>query len=86
MPAMALLDRDGVYGAPQFHIAAKKAGIAAHIGAELTSADGAAYPLPGRIPARLSKHLPSHHSDETARAKGEGSIEKNTNSKNSPMA
>ena len=35
MPAMALLDRDGVYGAPRFHMAAKKAGIKAHIGAEL---------------------------------------------------
>ena len=25
MPAMALLDTDGVYGAPRFHLAAKKA-------------------------------------------------------------
>src|SRR5581483_2318435 len=36
MPAMALLDRDGVYGAPRFHMAAKKAGVKAHIGAEIT--------------------------------------------------
>ncbi|HEX3739703.1 MAG TPA: PHP domain-containing protein, partial [Terriglobales bacterium] len=36
MPAMALLDRDGVYGAPRFHMAAKKIGIKAHIGAEVT--------------------------------------------------
>src|SRR5712692_4420672 len=36
MPAMALLDRDGVYGAPRFHMAAKKTGIKAHIGAEVT--------------------------------------------------
>jgi len=36
MPAMALLDRDGVYGAPRFHLAAKKNGIKAHIGAEIT--------------------------------------------------
>jgi len=35
MPAMALLDRDGVYGAPRFYMAAKKAGIKAHIGAEI---------------------------------------------------
>jgi error-prone DNA polymerase len=50
-PAMALLDTDGVYGAPRFHLAAKKIGIKAHIGAEVTceyfnpvilSADGAA--------------------------------------------
>jgi error-prone DNA polymerase len=37
MPAMALLDRDGVYGAPRFYMAAKKAGIKAHLGAEVTS-------------------------------------------------
>ncbi len=36
MPAMALLDRDGAYGSPRFHLAAKKAGIKAHIGAEIT--------------------------------------------------
>ena len=31
MPAMALLDTDGVYGAPRFHLAADKAKIKAHI-------------------------------------------------------
>ena len=36
MPAMALLDTDGVYGAPRFHLAAQKAKIKAHIGAEVT--------------------------------------------------
>ena len=36
MPAMALLDRDGVYGAPRFHMAAEKAGLKAHIGAEVS--------------------------------------------------
>ena len=35
MPAMALLDTDGVYGAPRFHLAAGKAKIKAHIGAEV---------------------------------------------------
>src|SRR5687768_1731126 len=35
-PAIALLDRDGVYGAPRFHRAATAAGINAIIGAELT--------------------------------------------------
>src|SRR6185369_14198627 len=40
MPALALLDRDGVYGAPRFHIAAKKAGLKAIIGAELTILGG----------------------------------------------
>src|SRR5437899_4103718 len=45
MPAIALLDRDGVYGAPRLHLAAKKAGIQAHIGAEVTSTTGIRYPL-----------------------------------------
>ena len=36
MPAMALLDTDGVYGAPRFHLAANKAKLKAHIGAEVT--------------------------------------------------
>jgi error-prone DNA polymerase len=36
MPAMALLDTDGVYGAPRFHLAADKAKVKAHIGAEVT--------------------------------------------------
>src|SRR6185369_449226 len=34
--AMALLDHDGVYGSPRFHIAAKKLGIKAHIGSEIS--------------------------------------------------
>ncbi len=36
MPAMALLDRDGVYGAARFHLAMKKLARQAHIGAEIT--------------------------------------------------
>jgi error-prone DNA polymerase len=39
-PALALLDRDGVYGAPQFYRAAKAAGIKAIVGAELTIGAG----------------------------------------------
>src|SRR5205085_8469601 len=39
-PALALLDRDGVYGAPQFYRAAKAAGIKAIVGAELTMGSG----------------------------------------------
>src|SRR5579862_6507165 len=45
IPAMALVDRDGVYGAPRFHMAAKKAGIRAHIGSEITCTNGRRYPL-----------------------------------------
>ena len=45
MPSMALLDRDGLYGAPQFYLAANKVGLRAHIGAEVTCAQGWCYPL-----------------------------------------
>src|SRR5689334_4976469 len=45
MPAMALLDRNGVYGSPRFHMAAKKAGVRAHIGSEITCTNGRTYPL-----------------------------------------
>src|SRR5579859_4432016 len=38
MPAMALLDRNGVYGAPRFHLAAKECKIKAHVGSEVTVA------------------------------------------------
>ncbi len=45
MPAMAILDRDGVSGAARFHLAAKHIGIRAHIGAEVTTQDGFRIPL-----------------------------------------
>src|SRR4029453_17485172 len=48
-PALALLDRDGVYGAPRFHLAAKRGGLTAIIGGELTiatSAEAAVFRLP----------------------------------------
>src|SRR6266851_10506702 len=45
MSAMAVLDRDGVYGAPRFYLAAKKISVRAHIGAEVTSAQRWRYPL-----------------------------------------
>ena len=35
-PAIALLDRDGVYGLPRFHKAAIAAGVRPIVGAELT--------------------------------------------------
>ena len=39
-PALALLDRDGVYGAPRFHKAALAAGIKPIVGCELTITKG----------------------------------------------
>src|SRR3984885_11511347 len=35
MPAMALLDRNGVYGSARFHTLARKHGVRAHVGAEV---------------------------------------------------
>ncbi len=48
--ALALLDRDGLYGAPRFHMAARRAGLKAIVGAELTmTLDArATRPDPGR--------------------------------------
>ena len=42
---MALLDFDGVYGAPRFHQAMTKAGHVPYLGAEVACTDGARYPL-----------------------------------------
>jgi error-prone DNA polymerase len=56
--ALALLDADGVYGAPRFHKAAKQAGIRAIIGAELTivGADNSRRPIPN---SELTHQVPS---------------------------
>src|SRR5579863_9866123 len=43
--AMALTDVDGVYGSARFHMSAKKAGVQAHVGAEITAKDGGRYTL-----------------------------------------
>ena len=65
MSSMALLDQDGLYGAARFHLAGKRLGVKAHIGAEILvrldssglhnnrasmSAVGAADNSPGRQP------------------------------------
>src|SRR5437867_4214636 len=45
MPALALCDRDGFYGAPRFFARAKEHGLRPIIGAELTLGDGSVLPL-----------------------------------------
>src|SRR5262245_28403492 len=45
MHALALVDRDGLYGAPRFHQAATAAGITPIIGSEITLDDGSRLPL-----------------------------------------
>jgi len=58
-PALALLDRDGVYGAPQFYKAANAAGLKAIVGAELTIS-GARVLECARAPVHKSTRAPMH--------------------------
>ncbi len=44
-PALAVVDRDGVYGAPRFYRAAKSRGLRAIVGAEVTLEGGGRLPL-----------------------------------------
>src|SRR5690348_11148461 len=71
MPAMALLDRDGVYGAPRFHMAAKKVGIKAHMGAEVNCNFS-----PQRYPSTRSAR--SGQAPSTALRTGSGTEKKET--------
>ena len=60
MPAMALLDHNGVYGSARFHTRAKLNGIHAHVGAEVAVESFGSRLTP---PA----WLPHQHKDELAR-------------------
>ena len=54
MPAMALLDRNGLYGAPRVHTAALREGLRAHIGAEVAVRDaGERVRPPAWLPHRI---------------------------------
>ncbi len=44
LPAVALVDRNGVYGAPRFYAAARRAGLRALVGAEVALDDGSGRP------------------------------------------
>jgi error-prone DNA polymerase len=77
MPSMALLDRDGLYGAPRFYLCAEKVGIRAHIGAEVGCTQGWRYPLLVTSPEGY-KNLCRLITRMKLRAKkGEGAIETN---------
>src|SRR5436190_5880284 len=45
MPAMALLDRNGVYGSQRFSVAAREHNVRPIVGAELTMEDGFSLPV-----------------------------------------
>ena len=60
MPAMALADRNGVYGVARFHTTAKRIGVKAHIGAEIAVSS---------FGSRLTPHAwqPHQYADEPPR-------------------
>ena len=60
MPAMALLDHNGVYGAARFHTSAKRNAVRAHIGAEISVSSFGARLMP-------PSWLPHQHKSEPAR-------------------
>ena len=60
LPAIALLDRNGLYGAPRFHTHATQQGVVAHIGAEIAVSD-----LPPRL--QPPTWLPHQHPLEPSR-------------------
>src|SRR6266481_5531287 len=74
MSSMALLDRDGLYGAPRFYLAAQKIGIRAHIGAEITCLQRWRYPLLVTSPAGYKNLCRLITRMKLRAAKGEGAI------------
>jgi error-prone DNA polymerase len=59
MPALALADRNGLYGAARFHTAAKRCAIKAHVGAEIAvSAFGNRLSPPEWLPHRHPREPP----------------------------
>src|SRR6266446_351009 len=79
MSAIALLDTDGVYGAPRFHMAAKKIGIKAHIGAEVSanlSSPRSRLPLLGSSRAGYQNLCRVITKMKLRAKKGEGSVRK----------
>src|SRR5258708_39589693 len=60
IPAIALLDRNGVYGAPRLHMEGQRRGVRPHIGTEVAVSD-----LGQRL--RPAKDRPHQHATEPAR-------------------
>ena len=57
MPAMALLDRNGVYGVQRFSVAAREQNVRPIIGCELLMEDGSSSSRAGRKSHRLQKFV-----------------------------
>jgi error-prone DNA polymerase len=91
MPALGILDRDGLYGAPRLYTTAKKLGLRSHVGAEVSvndlglqtqPAQWQPHSIPER-PVRLSllcesqKPLATHYGLQT-QTEDEGGRSRNT--------
>ena len=70
LPAVALLDRNGVYGAQRFSVACREQGIRAIIGSDLTMEDGTLLPVLVENRDRLQKPLLAPDSGASAERKG----------------
>jgi error-prone DNA polymerase len=64
LPAVALVDVNGVFGAPRFYQAAKQAGLKALVGAELVLDDEPALPVGKRGPLGIVPEPPANHQDQ----------------------
>jgi error-prone DNA polymerase len=74
LPAMALLDRNGLYGSARFHLITKSNKIKAHVGAEVSvgeepSSPNPYYPPSGRQSQWVPKPLSPDYKDQTPCAK-----------------
>jgi hypothetical protein len=70
---LALLDRDGVYGAPRFYQAARKAGLRALVGADARAIARAVDLAPARarrVGTGIPVAVPPDHADEAGRGQG----------------
>ena len=72
LPAVALLDRNGVYGAQRFSVACREHGVRPIIGSDLTMEDGTLLPGAGGKSDRLQKSLRT--ADPGASAEREGKL------------
>src|SRR6266550_3076620 len=85
MSAMALLDRDGLYGSPRFHLAAKKIDLKAHIGVEVSCESLHKHFSPQRHPS-TSLRAGSDTEKTWGREKSELTEDAHPSSKNYPSS
>ena len=70
LPAIALTDRDGVYGVVRAHVKAREVGMKLIVGAELTVEDGSTIALLSAGPRRLRQSLQADHQRPVALGEG----------------